>query len=193
MEERYLVATTWLSHDASHIWCHCFLLCSQYSQYGHKAKWVDLSLDFPAAAKAVNESFYVDNNLTGIDFVEQAISLWHQLQMLARVVSAANCRTAELQQTCCLESHTGRTKTCNHSMHCPKSVAMPRLSGLQWNPIMDHFCLKVTELPPPCKITKCFLVSDIAKTFNVSGWYAPCVIKIKIFFPAIMGNESWME
>ena len=37
---------------------------------------VDLSLDFPLAAKAVEESFYVDDGLTG----EEAIELHQQVQ-----------------------------------------------------------------------------------------------------------------
>ena len=42
----------------------------------------DFTLEFPAATKAVKESFYVDNSLNGADSVETAISLQCQLQQL---------------------------------------------------------------------------------------------------------------
>ena len=47
---------------------------------------------------------------------------------------------------------------------------------------MDHFRLKIAALPPLGNITKRFLVSDVAKTFDVLGWYSPCTIKMKILF-----------
>ena len=42
----------------------------------------NLFLEFPTAAKIVNDSFYVDDDLTGADLVEEAISLQCQLQEL---------------------------------------------------------------------------------------------------------------
>ena len=45
---------------------------------------------------------------------------------------------------------------------------------------MDHFRLTIAQLPPLDNITKRMLVSDIAKTFDVLGWFAPAVIKVKI-------------
>ena len=47
-----------------------------------KQNAADFSIEFPAAAKAVNESFYVDNSLLGAESIERAISLQHQLQEL---------------------------------------------------------------------------------------------------------------
>ena len=43
---------------------------------------MDFSLDFPLAVQAVNDSFYVDDGLTGADSVDQAVKLHHQLQYL---------------------------------------------------------------------------------------------------------------
>ena len=40
----------------------------------------NLSIKFPTDAKIVNDSFYVDDGLTGADSVEEAISLQRQLQ-----------------------------------------------------------------------------------------------------------------
>ena len=47
-----------------------------------KQNAADFSLEFPAAAKAVNESFHVDDGLVGADSIEGAISLQRQLQVL---------------------------------------------------------------------------------------------------------------
>ena len=47
-----------------------------------KQNALDLSMEFPLAARAVEDSFYVDDGLTGADSVEEAIDLHSQLQGL---------------------------------------------------------------------------------------------------------------
>ena len=45
---------------------------------------------------------------------------------------------------------------------------------------MDHFRLTVAKLPPLQDVTKCVLVSDIAKTFDVLRWFSPAISKVMI-------------
>ena len=52
--------------------------------------------------------------------------------------------------------------------------------GIEWNVTMDHFRLTVAKLSPLGNITKRTLISDIAKIFDVLGWFSPSVIKMKI-------------
>ena len=52
--------------------------------------------------------------------------------------------------------------------------------GIEWNARQDHFRLTVAELPPITNITKRALVSDIAKIYDVLGWFSPAIIKVKI-------------
>ena len=52
--------------------------------------------------------------------------------------------------------------------------------GIEWNASQDHFRLTVAELPPITNITKRALVSDIAKIYDVLGWFSPAIIKVKI-------------
>ncbi len=47
-----------------------------------KQNALDLLMDFPLAAKAVDDSFYVDDGLTGADSIDQAVKLHHELQSL---------------------------------------------------------------------------------------------------------------
>ena len=50
---------------------------------------------------------------------------------------------------------------------------------------MDHFRLAVAEFPETKNLTKRLLVSDIAKTFDILGWFSPSIIKIKILLQRI--------
>ena len=46
--------------------------------------------------------------------------------------------------------------------------------------MMDHFRLDVKDHIPTDGLTKRALVPDIAKLYDVLGWFAPVVIKMKI-------------
>ena len=52
--------------------------------------------------------------------------------------------------------------------------------GIEWNTTTDQFHLSISELPPIDCITKRVPVSDVAKTFDVLGWFSPTIIKVKI-------------
>ncbi len=52
--------------------------------------------------------------------------------------------------------------------------------GLEWNTSKDQFHLTVASLPTQQNITKRLLVSEVAKLFDVLGWFSPAVIKAKI-------------
>ena len=51
---------------------------------------------------------------------------------------------------------------------------------VEWNACLDQFRITVGDLPQLKRVTKRLLVSDIAKTFDVLGWFSPSTIKAKI-------------
>lgn len=51
--------------------------------------------------------------------------------------------------------------------------------GVEWNDELDHFHLTVADFSPQDNWTKCALSSDIAKTFNALGWFAPVIVRAK--------------
>jgi hypothetical protein len=131
-----------------------------------KQNAADHAVEFPAAAKAVDESFYMDDGLAGADLVKEAIDLQRQLQGLFSrggftlrkwscsnpvVLTAIPDELQENQFICVLPEDDSYTKTLR----------------VEWNTVMDHFCLKIAELPPLTNVTKHLIVSDVAKTFDV--------------------------
>lgn len=52
----------------------------------------------------------------------------------------------------------------------------PKTLGIQWNTDLGQFHLTITDLPPAENVTKHVLVSDIAKIFDVLGWFSPAII-----------------
>lgn len=153
----------------------------------------DFAAQFPAAAEAVKDSFYVDDGLTGADSVEAAISLQQQLQQLFAsggfTLHKWNCSNPAVLDHIPAELRDLQT-------HCtlPGDGEYTKTLGVEWNTVMDHFRIKIAKLPPVTNITKRFLVSDVARTFDVLGWYSPCTIKMKILFQQLWETKvDWDE
>ena len=154
----------------------------------------ELADRYPQAANAVSTSFYVDDCLTGADSIESAIALQRELQDMftcggfllrkwnsnePHVVEAIFPQLRELNEVHSIsDSEQGYTKTL----------------GLEWNTNADVFCITFADLSPIENLTKRKLVSDIAKVFDVLGWFAPSTIKVKILLQRVweLGIE-WDE
>ena len=52
--------------------------------------------------------------------------------------------------------------------------------GLEWNTTHDFFRLTISDMQTPDILTKRILVSNVAKLFDVLGWFSPTVIKMKV-------------
>ena len=134
--------------------------------------------EFPLAAAAVHKSFYVDDGLVGAVSVEGATELQQQLQSLfarggfllrkwkSSHPEAINHLPPEL-----LDSHLTQT------IRDPEGFA--KALGVEWSASLDCFRLTVAKQSQLEVITKRALVSDIAKTFDVLGWFAPAIVKVK--------------
>ena len=131
---------------------------------------VDFSTEYPLAAKAVDESFYVDDCLSGADTIEEAIKLRQQLQGLFSRAGFL-LRKWHSSGSAVLEHIPPDLKDPQLMQPIPNSGEYTKTLGIEWNASMDHFCLTVAKLPPLEHVSKRFLVSDVAKTFDILGFF----------------------
>ena len=140
---------------------------------------IDLASEYPLAAKTVEESFYVDDGLTGADSVDEAIKLQGELQDLFErggfLLRKWNSNNSDVLQHISPEIRDSKPV---HGISEPDSYA--KALGMEWNVKSDCFRLTVTDFPSLEDVTKRILVSDIAKTFDVLGWFSPTIITMKI-------------
>ena len=145
---------------------------------------VDNALEFPKAANVVETSFYVDDCLTGADSVEEAMDLHQQLlNLFAKggfLLSKWN--SSDPRVLCHIEPELQDTQSTHH---IPRPDQYTKTLGIEWNASMDHFRLTVASLQETNNMTKRALVSDIAKTFDVLGWFSPSIIKVKILLQRV--------
>ena len=52
--------------------------------------------------------------------------------------------------------------------------------GLEWKTCSDQFHLTISQSIMPDVLTKQVLVSDIARIFDILGWFSPIVIEVKV-------------
>ena len=152
-----------------------------------KQNALDHAVQYPQAAEVVSDSFYVDDGLTGADSIPEAIELRQQLQnlfskggFLLRKWNSSDPRA--------IQDLPPDLKDAKSTQAMPSSEEYTKTLGIQWNASKDHFKLSVTGPPPLENLTKRGLVSDVAKTFDVLGWFSPSTIKVKILM-----QQLWEE
>ena len=154
-----------------------------------KQNALDYGMEYPNAAKAVNESFYVDDCLTGSDTLEGAVELHRELQALLGkggfLLRKWNTSEPSVLQHVKPDL---RDSQCTLSISDPDSYT--KTLGIEWNSSNDHFRLTVADLPQVNGLTKRGLVSDIAKTFDILGWYSPTIVKAKILLQMLWSEKT---
>ena len=118
-----------------------------------KRNALDHKLEYPKAADVVETSFYVDDCLTGAEFVEEAIDLHQQLVtlfskggFLLRKGNSSDPNVVDHVETELRDTHP------THSIPIPDDYTMTL--GIEWNAKLDDFRLAATSLNPATNMTK---------------------------------------
>ena len=145
---------------------------------------LDNALEFPKAANAVETSFYVDDCLTGAESVKEAMDLYQQLlDFFAKGgFFLRKWNSSDRHVLCHIKPEFQDTQSIHH---IPSTDEYTKTLGIEWNASMDHFRLTVASLQETNNMTKRTLVSDIAKTFDVLGWFSQSIIKVKILLQRV--------
>ena len=149
-----------------------------------KQNAIDLSHVYPLAAEAVEKSFYVDDGLTGADDTKTATTLQGQLcDLFSRggfvlrkwnssdptVLQAIPPDLRDLKEVLPISNSNGCTKTL----------------GLEWYTTTDTFHLTISKFPQSERVTKRLLTSDVAKVYDILGWYSSVTVTMKILLQRI--------
>ncbi len=154
---------------------------------------IDYAKTYPLAVRAVRESFYVDDGLVGADSVPEAVELQKQLQELFAKAGFMLRKWRSSDPTTLLHL-TPDLLDVHASHHLPDDDGFAKALGIEWNSTRDCFRLTVSEFPVHNALTKRALVSDIAKTYDVLGWFAPSVVMVKVLLQRVWeARIGWDE
>jgi hypothetical protein len=104
---------------------------------------LDYGKVYPLAARAVEDSFYVDDGLTGANFVEETVELHVQLQGKAEFL-LHKWNSSELEVLECIDSEL-RGQQAIHTISDTDEYT--KTLGVEWNVRLDNFRLTVSDLP----------------------------------------------
>lgn len=155
------------------------------SQHGHQTKCTYVpSPRVPLAARAIQKSFYDDDCLTGADDVQTASALQQQLQELF-TQGGFLLRKWSSSEPSILQCISPELREAQEIHPISNENGYTRMLGLEWNVTTDQFQLTVSGLPSVENLTKRILVSDMAKVFDVLGWFAPAIVAMKILLQKV--------
>ena len=154
---------------------------------------MDFADDHPCAAAVVAKSLYVDDCLTGANTVEEAVSLQTKLQELFGK-GKFTLRKWNSSHPAALKHVSPELRESHFTQTIPDPPEYVKTLGIQWNSKKDVFCLTVSDPPSNQSLTKRSLASDVAKTFDILGWFAPSTIKAKILLQRLWERKiGWDE
>ena len=159
-----------------------------------KRNSLDLASKYPLAAQVVSDSFYVDDGLAGSDSVQEAINLQTQLHSLFSEGGFLLCKW-NASDPAVLQHVSPDLLDTQFKLTISDPDMYMKTLGVEWNANLDQFRLTVADLPSTERIiTKQLLVSDIAKVYDVLGWFSPSIIKAKILLQRLWEqNVRWDE
>ena len=186
MEKGLYAANTGLPNDETNIRCLRIVL---RSQHGSEAERLDNQAEFPRAAKATLDSFYVDDGLLGAvpskmqySFARIAASIF------ARRFRVGNGKLAERAVEQSIE--TLRDEESSYTIKYAERFT--KVLGVEWNSNTDTFRPQVSTTCPAGKLTKRLLMSGIARLFDILGWCSPAIIIPKMLLN-VVGELGWDE
>lgn len=147
-------------------------------------KAVDLAKEHPHASNVVKESLYMDDCLTGADSVEEAAELQVDLQELFSKAQFL-LRKWNSSDSAVLKHVPPELKEPQFSQVLPDGSEYCKTLGIEWNSKKDLLQLAVFTGPGDKTITKRLLTFEVARTFDVLGFFAPSINKVKILLQRI--------
>ena len=133
----------------------------------------------PRATLAVHESLYVDDGLTGASSISEAISLQTELQDLFERggFQLRKWRSNEPAVLCHLPPHLVEQSS---ACELPVDFEYTKMLRVEWNTEQDSLHLTTGAFPSRRTLTKKALASNVMRVYDILGWYAPSLVKVKV-------------
>ena len=150
----------------------------------------DFSTPDSVFTKHIQQLFYVDDMLAGGEDIPSAISLHQGMRelLLKGGYSLKKWRSSSPEVLAAIPKDLQEVvpdQTLEDTQQV--SAGYPKTLGIAWDSHKDVMTVRV-QLPPDCVSTKKGVISDTAKCFDVLGWLAPFILKMKILF-----QRLWQE
>ena len=153
----------------------------------------DHEQEFPRASHLVRRAFYVDDCLTGADTLEETTILRRELNALL----AKGCMTLRKWRSSSSAVMETVPKDLREKDSLPLAVTPSghhKTLGVHWDTVKDMFHVSTPISFSSGPSTKRTIASDATKVYDVMGWYAPVLFRIKCLMQKLwMMKLGWDE
>ena len=144
----------------------------------------DYRTEFPEAARAIEEFFYVDDCLLSVDTTEEAISISAELvEVFSR--ACMSLRKWMSSSSSVMASIPEALREADQSTLSIFPVDCPKTLGLHWNTATDSLHIITPPVDNITVPTKRQVASSLARTFDIMGWYSPATVTLKILLQCL--------
>ena len=133
----------------------------------------------------IHHSFYVDDLLAGAEEVASAVQLFQDLRKVL-LKGGFELRKWRSSSSQVLEQISNELQELvpQQDMVDAHSASYPKTLGITWNS-RSYVMSAQVQFPNQFKSTKRGIVSDTARSFDVLGWLAPFILRMKVLFQAM--------
>lgn len=168
-----MVTQTYGMKSAAYVCIRCLDRCAD-----------EFANEFPEAAKAVKESFYVDDMLGGADSVESTKQLYDDLTTMLgkRKLELAKWSTNDPE----VHSYIKNDGATLIELNKEETNAFV---GMHWNPTIDAFTYKIKNPIRADRPTKRSIASDIARLYDPCGYLACVIVNAKVLIKKLWRSQ----
>ena len=131
--------------------------------------------NFSEAAEVLEKSFYVDDLLDSMDTVDEGRKICTQIRYILAKVGMSMTKIASNSEEI-LKVVPEKDRRTNDD----KENKLTKALGLIYNPLTDEFSYDIKPIKEG-PITKASVLSEIAGIYDLIGWIAPVILRLKLF------------
>ena len=148
----------------------------------------DHNQEHSRAADIIRRSFYVDDCLTGASSLEEASDIRKELNLLLDK-AGMTLRKWRSNSIDLLETIPEVIREMERVQFISAPAQCHKILGVHWHTVQDTLHVATPILQDNDKPTKRQIASDVARTFDVLGWFSPVTIKLKIVLQRLWGLQ----
>ncbi|XP_055621927.1 uncharacterized protein LOC129765547 [Toxorhynchites rutilus septentrionalis] len=151
------------------------------------------SINYPNASRVLENDFFMDDMLTGVNTIEEGKELCTQLIQLLQL-GGFNLRKWASNSNATLSKIPAELRDERSLFTLDVDPTPIKALGLQWEPSLDRFKYAIPEWSQGPIITRRVVLSDTAKLYDPLGLIGPVVVIAKIFIQTLwQRTNSWDE
>lgn len=149
--------------------------------------------EFPVAADIIESELYVDDCITGAETLEEAVDKREQTNGLLRhaCMDLRKWRTNDPRLLATIPEDLREKETTQlivSPSDCHKTL------GIHWNAASDTLHVSTPAVVPIASPTKRQITSEVARVFDLLGWFAPAIVVLKMLLQSLWKlGMTWDE